>query len=91
MRTIISKIKNLKNENDYESFYPYLINDIMSYIERIKMVKGQKVTPSLTEIIMDYSLKKDIPIEMIGDAIASDEYFKSFIMKDCEVIEEDEW
>lgn len=62
--------------------YPFLINDVMKYIEYVKK-SGSKV--ALLDIIMDYSLKHDISVEMIGDAISSDEYFKSFIEKDCEL------
>lgn len=70
-----------KYEN-IDDIYPFLVNDLMQYIEKTK--KNER-TVSLMDIILDYSMKKDISVEMIGDAIASDEYFKSFIEKDCEM------
>ncbi|WXB47867.1 hypothetical protein WCWAEYFT_CDS0165 [Vibrio phage VB_VaC_TDDLMA] len=70
-----------KYEN-IEDVYPFLVNDIMKYIE---VTKNNDRYISLMDIMLDYSMKKDISVEMIGDAIASDEYFKSFIEKDCEM------
>lgn len=70
-----------KYEN-IEDVYPFLVNDIMKYIE---VTKSNDRYISLMDIMLDYSMKKDISVEMIGDAIASDEYFKSFIEKDCEM------
>lgn len=70
-----------KYEN-IEDVYPFLVNDIMKYIE---LTKSNDRYISLMDIMLDYSMKKDISVEMIGDAIASDEYFKSFIEKDCEM------
>jgi hypothetical protein len=65
-----------------EDQYPYLINDIIKYIDQIKKRDKNAV---LIDIILDYTFKKGIDIAAIGDAITSDEYFKSFIEKDCEV------
>lgn len=73
---------NFKEYDNIDDLYPFLVNDIMKYIEKIK--KDEK-SISLMDIMLDYSMKKDISVEMIGDAIASDEYFKSFIEKDCEM------
>lgn len=65
-----------------DNFYPFLINDLMKYIE---VVKESGAQIALLDIILDYSLKNDISVEMIGDAISSDQYFKSFVEKDCEL------
>lgn len=64
-----------------EEQYPYLINDIIKYIDEIK--KNDK-SAVLIDIILDYTFKNGIDISAISDAINSDEYFKSFIEKDCE-------
>jgi hypothetical protein len=70
------------NEKNLQEQYPYLINAVLSYIEEIKL---KNKSASLIEIIMDFSLKNSISLEMIGDAIASDVYFKSFIERDCKL------
>lgn len=68
-------------ETNIDTAYPFLINDLMQHIEKVK--KGMS-NISLVDIIMDYSIKNEISVEMIGDAISSDAHFKSFIEKDCE-------
>lgn len=65
-----------------EETFPFLINDLMQYIQQIKTVERNL---SLIDILVDFSLKKDIPVEVIGEAISTDIYFKSFIQKDCEL------
>lgn len=80
----------------YEEQYPFLVHDIIAYIDEIK--KTEKHT-SLVDVIIDFAFKKDIDIEAIGDAISDDVYFKSFIEKDCELhnifrtdnVQLDEW
>lgn len=67
---------------DLDKVYPYLVNDVLKYIEKIKQIDK---TVAIIDIIMDYSRHNDIDYEMIGDAIASDVYLKSFIEKDCQV------
>jgi len=62
--------------------YPYLVNEVMQHIEKIK---GEDKEMSLVDIIVDYGLKNNVDIELIGDAISNDVYFKSFIKKDCEL------
>jgi len=62
--------------------YPYLIKQVMEHIEKVK--ETEKDTP-LLDIIYDFCFKNDIEVEKVGDAIASDVYFKSFIEKDCEL------
>jgi len=69
-------------ENIYEEQYPFLVHDIIAYIDEIK--KTEKNT-SLVDIIIDFAFKKGIDVEAIGDAISGDVYFKSFIEKDCEL------
>lgn len=62
--------------------YPMMVNSLMKYIE---LVKTKHKDVSLLDIILDFSTKKGIPIEQMGDAISTDVYFKSFIEKDCEL------
>lgn len=82
----LRELNGIKSGNDLEKVYPFLINDLMKYIEIIKesFSKNNKGV-SLVDIILEYSLKNDISVELIGDAIFSDEYFKSFVKKDCEL------
>lgn len=68
--------------NKIEDTYPFIVNDVMKYIDRVKESGNQT---SLLDIIMDYSIKNNIEPELIGDAIMTDVYFKSFVEKDCQV------
>ena len=63
-----------------EDSYPFIIGDLMVYIERIKKLDKSS---ALLDIIMDYSIKNGFEPELVGDAIANDVYFKSFVEKDC--------
>lgn len=68
---------------DYtEDTYPFLIHKLMQYIQ---FVKNTEKHLSLIDIIVDFSLKNDVDIEVVGEAISLDVYFKSFIEKDCEL------
>lgn len=67
---------------ELEDSYPFIISDLMVYIETIK--KRDKGA-SLIDIIMDYSIKNGYEPELVGDAIANDIYLKSFVEKDCQV------
>lgn len=61
--------------------YPLLLNNLLKYI---KNVKTKDNSLSFMDVIMDYSLKNNIELEYIGDAISSDEYFKALLQKDLE-------
>jgi hypothetical protein len=63
-----------------EDSYPFIIGDLMVYIERIKKLDKSS---ALLDIIMDYSIKNGFEPELVGDAIANDVYLKSFVEKDC--------
>ena len=67
-----------------EENYPFIVKEVMKHIELIKKSPRGKDTP-LVDIIFDYCFKAGIDVEVVGDAIASDVYFKSFIEKDCEL------
>ena len=65
-----------------EEQYPFIINDLMKHIE---VIKKKDIHCSLIEIIMDFSMKNGLEPELVGDAIHSDVYLKSFIYKDCQL------
>jgi len=71
---------NTINDICTETAYPIIVKEVMKYIEEIK--KTDK-TSSLIDIVMDFCIKSELQVELVGDAIANDEYFKSFIEKDC--------
>ena len=83
---MIKKYKTLSQEyiNHLcaEENYPELISLVMEYTIKVKE-KDKDVL--LTDIIIDFSSRNNIDIEYIGDAISSDEYFKSFIEQDCKM------
>lgn len=61
--------------------YPLLINILLKHIKEIKSKDNEL---SFMDIIMDYSLKNNVELEYIGDAISTDEYFKALLQKDLE-------
>jgi hypothetical protein len=73
----IEDLNDVKEED-----YDFLVHDILKYIERIKCREDTKDI-SIIEVIMDYTFKNNLDISTVGDAISSDEHFKSFIEKDC--------
>lgn len=68
--------------NYTEEDYPLLISQIMQHIEEIKRKDKDS---SLLDIIYDFAFKNGVDIELVGDAISNDVYFKSFIEKDCQL------
>ena len=86
--SITSKMNT--NFFDYDKFYktdnisdcyPFVVNEVINYIVNRKQTEKNL---SLVDIISDFCQKKSMNIELVGDAIASDVYLKSFIEKDCE-------
>lgn len=69
------------NKN-FEDDYPFIVQEVMKYINEIKATDNEI---SLVDIIMDFCFKNELEIELVGDAISSDVYFKSFIEKDCQM------
>lgn len=65
-----------------EEDYPFLVSEVMKYIE---LIKTKEKDTSLIDIIYDFCFKNSIEIELVGDAISNDVYFKSFIEKDCQL------
>jgi len=75
----------MKHEHDTEHHievtYPGIVSEVMEYI-----IERKKKDPecALLDLISDYCLYSGNSVELVGDAIASDIYFKSFIEKDCQ-------
>lgn len=61
-----------------EDSYPILLNNIMQYITKMKQDPNNKDL-TLVDIIVNFSIKENISVELIGDAIKDDEYFKQFL------------
>jgi len=70
------------NINDIESSYPIILREVMLHIEKIKKTDSES---SLFDIIIDFCFKNELQVELVGDAIQSDSYFKAFIEKECAV------
>lgn len=65
--------------NTFTKHYPEIVNAVMLYIIDHKKIDE---TIGMIDLISDFCLKKNVPIELVGDAIASDLYFKQFIETD---------
>ena len=37
------------------------------------------------DLLLEYSMRNSLDLELIGDAISTDEYFKNIVQKDMEV------
>lgn len=62
--------------------YPVLLNTLLKYIISIK---EQDKETSIMDLILEFSMRNSIDIELIGDAISTDEYLKNIISKDLEM------
>ena len=71
-----------KNENTEQEVYPILLNKLLKYIIKIKEVDKEI---SIMDLLLEYSMRNSLDLELIGDAISTDEYFKSIVQKDMEV------
>ena len=73
-----------------ETRNPEILKDLMEYVNNIK--SKDRETPIL-DIIMEYTFKNDYDVDVIGDIIAEDPYFKSFVESDCNfrLKETEEW
>ena len=71
-----------ENELTEQELYPVLLNKILKYI--IKVKESDKET-SMLDLILEYSMRNSLDIELIGDAISTDEYFKNILQKDLEM------
>ena len=71
-----------KNENTEQEVYPILLNKLLKYIIKIKEVDKEI---SIMDLLLEYSMRNSLELELIGDAISTDEYFKNIVQKDMEV------
>lgn len=80
----IANIMNLDNLSleEQQSNYPVLLNILLKYIISIK---EQDKETSIMDLILEFSMRNSIDIELIGDAISTDEYLKNVIAKDLEM------
>ena len=65
-----------------QELYPVLLNKILKYI--IKVKEFDKET-SMLDLILEYSMRNSLDIELVGDAISTDDYFKNILQKDLEI------
>ena len=71
-----------KNENTEQEAYPILLNKLLKYIIKVKEVDKEI---SIMDLLLEYSMRNSLDLELIGDAISTDEYFKNIVQKDMEV------
>lgn len=67
--------------NKEQLFYPMLINELLKYLTE---KKEQDKDISLLDLIMEYSMRNSVDLDLIGDAISTDVYLKNLIEKDLE-------
>jgi hypothetical protein len=67
--------------NKEQLFYPMLLNELLKYLTE---KKEQDKDISLLDLIMEYSMRKSLDLDLIGDAISTDIYLKNLIEKDLE-------
>lgn len=64
-----------------DKYYPTMLNELLNYIIKIKQ-NDKEI--SIMDLILEYSMRNSLELELIGDAISTDEYFKNIIEKDLE-------
>ncbi len=75
--------EQIENNTSMQSqTYPILLNTLLKYITNIK---EQDKQISIMDLILEYSMRNSLDIELIGDAISTDEYFKNILAKDLEL------
>ena len=67
--------------------YPQIVHEVMEYIMHIRKIDEEFGKPKqpVLDIIYSFCLKHNYEIEMVGDAIKSDIYFKNFVETDCKI------
>ena len=71
-----------KKEHTEQEVYPILLNKLLKYIIKVKEVDKEI---SIMDLLLEYSMRNSLDLELIGDAISTDEYFKNIVQKDMEV------
>lgn len=67
--------------NKEQLFYPMLLNELLKYLTE---KKEQDKDISLLDLIMEYSMRNSVDLDLIADAISTDVYLKNLIEKDLE-------
>jgi len=65
--------------NAFTRHYPEIVNAVMKHIIEHK---NEDTSIGMIDLVNDFCLKKNVPVEIVGDAIASDVYFKQFLESD---------
>ena len=77
------EITNIENNAISEAkAYPVLLNTLLKYIINKKELDKET---SIMDLILEFSMRNSLDIELVGDAISTDEYLKSVISKDLEM------
>ena len=71
----------MNKDNKEQLFYPMLLNELLKYLTK---KKEQDKDISLLDLIMEYSMRNSVDLDLIGDAISTDVYLKNLIEKDLE-------
>lgn len=71
----------MNKDNKEQLFYPMLLNELLKYLTE---KKEQDKDISLLDLIMEYSMRKSLDLDLIGDAISTDIYLKNLIEKDLD-------
>lgn len=70
------------SEETYEKIiYPEIVNDLLKYLVSVKPTDKES---SILDLILEYSIKTNIELELLGDAISTDDRVKNLIAKELE-------
>ena len=71
-----------------DTVYAKIFNDVLKFV--LKEKTKDKTLP-IVDLIASYCFKKNLEIEMVGDAISQDFYFKQLIDRDLKAQEFQSW
>lgn len=70
------------SEETYEKIiYPEIVNDLLKYLVSVKPTDKES---SILDLILEYSIKTNMELELLGDAISTDDRVKNLIAKELE-------
>ena len=70
------------SEETYEKIiYPEIVNDLLKYLVSVKPTDKEY---SILDLILEYSIKTNMELELLGDAISTDDRVKNLIAKELE-------
>lgn len=70
--------------DNIEESYPKILSDLLKFIDYLKSKDKDKIL-SIVDIIIEFSDKYDLDVDLVGEAIGTDEFFKAYVKKDCEL------